>query len=237
MSNNQNSKLIRYSDEDLQEFKMLIEKKLESAKEELDFIKEQIIELNENGSEQQGGDWVDDSSVYSELEMLNRMAERQQKFVQSLESALVRIGNKTYGICSVTGKLIDKKRLLLVPHATKTVEGKEKEKVEEEKKPPVTTERLTSRSNDEDEDEDGDSAPKKAAITPKSPKIITKILRKPSANPAPKRQIKDDDDLDLDKDLVGDDSDYDNDMLGLDLDDIADDDSNDPSEDSQDMNW
>lgn len=229
MSNDQNTKFIRYSDEDLQEFKRLIEDKLQNAKEELEFVKEQIIELNENGSEQQGGDWVDDSSVYAELEMLNRMAERQQKFVQSLESALVRIGNKTYGICSVTGKLIDKKRLLLVPHATKTVEGKEQEKVVDERKP-APSERANRQKDDEDGD-DEEVEPKKAA-TPKTPKIITKIVRKPTAAAA-KKPVKDDDD-DLDKDLGGDD--YDDDVLGIDLDDIADDDAQDPSDDSQD-NW
>lgn len=78
-------------------------------------------------ADEQGGDWFDDSSIHTEIEFLTKMAERQRQFVQNLELALVRIKNKSYGICSVTGELIDKQRLLLVPHATKSVKAKERE--------------------------------------------------------------------------------------------------------------
>jgi RNA polymerase-binding protein DksA len=90
----------------------------------LDFLGQQINELNENGFNQQGGDKNDDATIHSDLEFLQRMATRQQRLIQDLRNALLRIQNKTYGICTVTGQLIDKNRLRLVPHATKTVDGK-----------------------------------------------------------------------------------------------------------------
>jgi DnaK suppressor protein len=117
----------RYSDEELEEFKALIDEKLVSAKSELQGIEQQIMEMRENMADEQGGDWFDDSSIHTEIEFLTKMAERQRQFVQNLELALVRIKNKSYGICSVTGELIDKQRLLLVPHATKSVKAKERE--------------------------------------------------------------------------------------------------------------
>lgn len=119
-----NEPKLRYSDEELQEFKVLIEEKIAKAQEELDFTNQQIAELNENGFNQQGGDWYDDSTAHTDLELLQRMAARQQRHVQDLKNALLRIHNKTYGICIVTGQLIDKQRLRLVPHATKSIDGK-----------------------------------------------------------------------------------------------------------------
>lgn len=115
---------VRYSDEELEEFRTLILDKLAKAEEELAFTQKQIDELNEVGFHQQGGDWYDDSSAHTDLELLQRMAQRQQRHIQDLKNALLRIQNKTYGICTVTGKLIDKNRLRLVPHATKSLEGK-----------------------------------------------------------------------------------------------------------------
>ncbi|MEP7197734.1 MAG: TraR/DksA C4-type zinc finger protein [Saprospiraceae bacterium] len=117
----------RYSDQELEEFKAIIIEKLEFAKTELNGIETQMMELRENMSDEQGGDWFDDSSIHTEIEFMTKLAERQRNFVQNLELALVRIKNKSYGICSVTGELIDKQRLLLVPHATKSVQAKERE--------------------------------------------------------------------------------------------------------------
>lgn len=114
----------RYSDKELAEFKLLIDEKLTAARKELAYLQEQIVEMNENNSDIQGSDWFDDSSIHSEVELLNNMAIRQRQFIQNLENALIRIENKTYGICLITGNLIDKKRLLLVPHATKSIEAK-----------------------------------------------------------------------------------------------------------------
>ena len=119
-----NEPKLRYSDEELLEFKALIENKLTQAQEELEITQQQISDLNENGFNQQGGDWYDDSTTHTDLEMLQRMMTRQQRFVQDLKNALLRVQNKTYGICSVTGQLIDKNRLRLVPHATKSIDGK-----------------------------------------------------------------------------------------------------------------
>ena len=119
-----NDTKLRYSDEDLQEFKTLVESKLSQAQEELETTERQIADLNENGFNQQGGDWYDDSTAHTDLEMLQRMLIRQQRHVQDLKNALLRISNKTYGVCTVTGQLIGKDRLRLVPHATKSVDGK-----------------------------------------------------------------------------------------------------------------
>lgn len=115
---------VRYSDEDLLEFKVLIDAKLVTAQDEMGTTERQIADLNENGFNQQGGDWYDDSTAHTDLEMLQRMLTRQQRYVQDLRNALLRIQNKTYGICSVTGHLIGKDRLRLVPHATKSIDGK-----------------------------------------------------------------------------------------------------------------
>jgi RNA polymerase-binding transcription factor DksA len=115
---------LRYSDEDLQEFKELVSSKLAQAQDELSTTERQIADLNENGFNQQGGDWYDDSTAHTDLEMLQRMLTRQQRHVQDLKNALLRIQNKTYGICTVTGQLISKERLKLVPHATKSIDGK-----------------------------------------------------------------------------------------------------------------
>lgn len=117
----------RYTDEELQEFKLLIDEKLANSRSELAGIEQQMMELRDNMADEQGGDWFDDSSIHTEIEFLTKMAERQRQFIQNLEMALVRIRNKTYGICTVTGELIEKQRLMLVPHATKSVKAKESE--------------------------------------------------------------------------------------------------------------
>ncbi len=114
----------RYADTELAEFKAVIDEKLVVARQELNYLQEQIVEMNENNADIQGSDWFDDSSIHAEVELLNNMAIRQRQFIQNLDNALVRIENKSYGICSINGTLIDKKRLMLVPHATKSIEAK-----------------------------------------------------------------------------------------------------------------
>lgn len=126
---------VRYSDAELEEFRTLILNKLEKAQQELDFMQSQLTELSDNANSKNSADLFDDSSLHTDIEMLSRMITRQQQFVRNLEAALVRIKNKSYGICSVTGQLIDKKRLLLVPHATKSVMGKEEEKKQQAQEP------------------------------------------------------------------------------------------------------
>jgi RNA polymerase-binding transcription factor DksA len=115
---------VRYSDEELHEFKVLIDDKLAATRKEIQFLRDQMLEINENSANQQSGDWTDESSSHTEMEMLNNMLARQQQFLRNLENAIIRIQNKTYGICSITGHLINKERLKLVPHATKSVEAK-----------------------------------------------------------------------------------------------------------------
>lgn len=115
---------VRYSDEELHEFKVLIDEKLAAARQEVNSLREQMLEINENSANQQSGDWTDESSSHTEMEMLNNMLARQQHFIRNLENAIIRIQNKTYGVCTMTGQLISKERLRLVPHATKSVEAK-----------------------------------------------------------------------------------------------------------------
>lgn len=119
--------ITRYSDNDLEEFKALIENKLEKANEQLRSMREQIMDLSENSGDSYGGDWIDDSSFNTDREMLNTMANRQKKYIQDLQNALIRIRNKTYGVCSITGELIDRKRLIAVPTTTKSLNAKNEE--------------------------------------------------------------------------------------------------------------
>ena len=116
--------MIRYSDEELEEFQVLIEKKLEQTEEQLKSLQDQIIEISENSSDEHGGDWVDDSSTNNDIEMLNNMAIRQRKYLEDLNNAMMRIRNKVYGVCVITGELIDKRRLLAVPTTTKSLTAK-----------------------------------------------------------------------------------------------------------------
>ena len=117
--------MTRYSDQDLKEFKDLIEGKLRTAENELSIMNGQLQEFKSSESSSQGGDISEENSLAAEQEMLIKKATRQQQFIKNLSNALIRIENKTYGICSITGDLIPKKRLLLVPHATKSIAGKQ----------------------------------------------------------------------------------------------------------------
>ncbi len=117
-------KVIRYTDQDLQEFKEIIVKKKERVLQDLENLSESIKELSENSSEDYGSNFMEGSNTNMEIELLSTMMNRQQKYLNDLENALTRIENKTYGICSVTGKLIDKNRLKAVPNTTKSIEGK-----------------------------------------------------------------------------------------------------------------
>ena len=114
----------RYSDTELQEFKALIEEKLVKSHAEVHYLRQQMTEINENSVNQQSGDWTDESSSHMEMEMLINTLGRQQHFMRNLENALLRIQNKTYGVCTLTGDLIPKDRLRQVPHATKSIEAK-----------------------------------------------------------------------------------------------------------------
>ncbi|MBK8710936.1 MAG: TraR/DksA family transcriptional regulator [Niastella sp.] len=118
--------IVRYSDSDLTEFRELIQRKLEAAKKELSYLQGLITRKDEMGGDESENRYMtmEDGSLSMEREQLSQMASRQITFIDHLEKALMRIENKTYGICRVTGKLIDKARLRAVPHATLSIEAK-----------------------------------------------------------------------------------------------------------------
>lgn len=215
MANNVTS---RYSDVELEEFRQLIIQVYQAAKSELEDLRSQIVDLSESMESDFGTDYIDDSSAVNELELMNNMAIRKRNYIQDLENAMIRVKNKTYGICSVTGELIDKKRLLAVPTTTKSVEGKEILAGLADPK---------QRKKAEAEDEDEDEQPKKKR-KPAPRKVITTVVKR--AAPGKPRPIldddddEDDDDFDLDDPLVPD-IDPDVDEVDVDDVDVADEDS------------
>ena len=117
----------RYSDAELEEFRTIICEKLSQARAEYDTLRKIVMHNGSNDIEDTAPTFKtveDDGAFQLSKEEASQLAQRQYKFIQNLEAALVRIENKTYGICRVTGKLIPKERLRLVPHATLSVEGK-----------------------------------------------------------------------------------------------------------------
>ena len=125
----QTTEKTRYSDEELEEFRRIIVDMLEKAKAEYNTLRRVVMHNGTNDIEDTIPSFKtveDDGATQLSREEASQLAQRQYKFIQNLEAALVRIENKTYGICRATGKLIPKERLRLVPHATLTVEDKEK---------------------------------------------------------------------------------------------------------------
>ena len=121
-----NGPTMRYSDNDLVEFREIITRKLDAAKKELTYLQGLITRKEEGGDMDEGRYMtMEDGSVSMEREQLSQMASRQITFIDHLEKAMMRIENKTYGICRVTGQLIDKARLRAVPHATLSIEAKQ----------------------------------------------------------------------------------------------------------------
>jgi DnaK suppressor protein len=116
----------RYSDDELLEFRELINNKLKKAYEELVYLQESIKSPSENATDDtfSSNKLMEDNSISTEKEQMSQLAERQRKFIKNLEDAMVRIENKTYGICKETGKLIAKERLRAVPHTTLSIEAK-----------------------------------------------------------------------------------------------------------------
>ena len=111
----------RYSDEELQEFKQLILAKIEQAQENYQRLKDSIMVDESNPTFKM----LEEGAATLQKEVSSQQAQRQLDFIRKLQAALVRIENKTYGVCRITGKLIPKERLLIVPHATLSIEGKE----------------------------------------------------------------------------------------------------------------
>lgn len=117
---------VRYSDKDLAEFKVLIKEKIKKAQHDLELIKSAYMNDHNNGTDDTSPTFkaFDEGSETMSKESNSALAIRQEKFIRDLKNALIRIENKTYGVCRVTGKLIIKKRLELVPHATLSIEAK-----------------------------------------------------------------------------------------------------------------
>ncbi|MBR9913234.1 MAG: TraR/DksA family transcriptional regulator [Algicola sp.] len=121
---------VRYSDKDLNEFRVLIQEKIDKAQHDLELIKSAYMNDHNNGTDDTSPTFkaFDEGSAVMSKESNSQLAIRQEKFIRDLKNALIRIENKTYGICRVTGKLINKKRLELVPHATLSIEAKNMQK-------------------------------------------------------------------------------------------------------------
>ena len=119
----------RYTDDELQEFREIIQKKIDKAESDLKVLRENFANDRNNGTDDTAPTFkaFEEGSDTMSKEANSQLALRQEKFIRDLRNALVRIENKTYGICRVTGKLIDKERLRLVPHATLSIEAKNKQ--------------------------------------------------------------------------------------------------------------
>ena len=118
--------VVRYSDEDLAKFKKIIEEKISKAQHDLELIKSAYMNDGNNGTEDTSPTFkaFEEGSTTLSKEENTKLAERQAKFIVNLKNALIRIENNSYGVCRVTGKLISKERLQLVPHATFSIEAK-----------------------------------------------------------------------------------------------------------------
>ena len=120
----------RYTDTELEEFKTLINEKLKEAQSDYDMLKSSLSNSDDNGTDDTGRTFnmMEDGSETLSREEVAQLSLRQEKFIQNLQNALIRIQNKTYGICRVSGKLIQKERLRLVPHATLSIDAKNAQK-------------------------------------------------------------------------------------------------------------
>lgn len=179
----------RYSDEDLKEFKAIIDTKLEKAVNQYNSLKEQLKDITENNTDDFAKDITDFSTIQTEVEMLNNMVNHQRKYIKDLENALIRINNKSYGICVVTGELIDKKRLIAVPTTTKSIGAKTNSEMKD-----VQIPKESLKGFDDFEEMDDEKASKKTASS--KPTIISKVVSKPTSKPKSTSLLDDDDDFD-----------------------------------------
>ena len=120
----------RYSDKDLEEFKGLIKEKIDKAEHDLELIKSAYMNDHNNGTDDTSPTFkaFEEGSATMSKEANSALAIRQEKFIRDLKNAMIRVENKTYGVCRVTGKLIKKERIKLVPHATLSIEAKNMQK-------------------------------------------------------------------------------------------------------------
>ena len=123
------SKKNRYTDKELERFKKLILKKIDQAKQDLDLLRSAYMNDSDNGTDDTSPTFkaFEEGSETMSKEANTQLALRQEKFIRDLKNALIRIENKTYGVCRVTGKLIKKKRLMVVPHATLSIDAKNRQ--------------------------------------------------------------------------------------------------------------
>ncbi|MEL0262067.1 MAG: TraR/DksA C4-type zinc finger protein [Flavobacteriaceae bacterium] len=123
-------KQVRYTDKELEEFRVLIDEKIAKAKADLELLRSAYMNDGNNGTDDTAPTFkaFEEGSETMSKEANTQLALRQEKFIRDLKNALIRIENKTYGICRVTGKLINKQRLFLVPHATLSIEAKNMQK-------------------------------------------------------------------------------------------------------------
>jgi len=121
---------VKYSDKELDEFRVIIEQKIEKAQKHLELLRSSYMNDGNNGTDDTSPTFkaFEEGSETMSKEANTQLAIRQEKFIRDLKNALLRIENKTYGICRVTGKLINKERLKLVPHATLSIEAKNMQK-------------------------------------------------------------------------------------------------------------
>ena len=124
------SEKTRYSDDELDEFRHIILEKLDQARRDFDLLKSAITQSESNDTQDTSPTFkvLEEGAATLSKEEAGRLAQRQQKFIQHLQAALIRIENKTYGICRETGKLISKERLRAVPHATLSIDAKQKQR-------------------------------------------------------------------------------------------------------------
>ena len=183
----------RYSDQDLREFKAQIEKKLKKANQDLAFMLDQIENITE-AMEGEGGR-LEEISNTNDLQMLHTMASRQHRHIRDLENALLRIRSKSYGICSITGELIDKRRLLAVPTTTKSLAAKNAAAQMEKDKERVQKPQPIAKSG--------------------TPKISSKIIRK-SVTPVPPAFHLEEDDSEEDDSILTIDGDFNDESVDLD---------------------
>ncbi len=179
----------RYSDSDLRAFRALIDQKIEATRGQLEQLQSQLDEISASNADDHGGDWVEDSNRNAEMELLNQMTNRQRKYLQDLLQALRRIENKSYGICSITGELIDRRRLMAVPTTTKSLAAKSALYKQATNKRAI---RLT----------DQPYVQKKTSTTPKRRKIISRIVSKANSNKDAVQPEKEIVDLSIDEDFL-----------------------------------
>lgn len=178
----------RYSEKDLAQFGERIKKDYQQAKLELKMLRDQVSELSETMSQGFGADMGEDSSSVSQLELLNEQVLRKRDLIQDLQNAMLRIKNKVYGTCSVTGKLIDRQRLEAIPTTTKSVEGM---RLEASGQLDITAQDIARRAVERREGPN--KIISKIKKPPPPPRKVEKKRKRPGRKP--RKPVEEDDDL------------------------------------------